>query len=34
MANLAGTVSLRFTLVAVNFPDNCTPRGTIRGCLR
>jgi len=27
-----GSVSLRFTLVAFNSPDNCTPRGTIRGC--
>jgi hypothetical protein len=27
-----GTVSLRFTLVAFNSPDNCTPRGAIRGC--
>jgi hypothetical protein len=26
------SVSLRFTLVALNSPDNCTPRGTIRGC--
>ena len=32
IANLTGTVSLRFTLVAFNSPDNCTPRGTIRGC--
>ncbi|HEX6856876.1 MAG TPA: hypothetical protein VF204_16415 [Streptosporangiaceae bacterium] len=29
-----GTVSLRFTLVTFNSPDNCTPRGTIRGCHR
>ena len=29
-----GSVSLRFTLVAFNSPDNCTPQGTIRGCLR
>jgi hypothetical protein len=28
-----GTVSLRFTLVAFNSPDNCSPQGTIRGCL-
>src|SRR5690242_2952097 len=27
-----GSVSLRFTLVAINSPDNCTPQGTIRGC--
>jgi hypothetical protein len=27
-----GIVSLRFTLVAFNSPDNCTPQGTIRGC--
>jgi predicted outer membrane repeat protein len=27
-----GSVSLRFTLVAFNSPDNCTPQGTIRGC--
>ena len=26
------TLSLRFTLVAFNSPDNCVPRGTIRGC--
>jgi len=32
IANLTGSVSLRFTLVAFNSPDNCTPRGTIRGC--
>ena len=32
IANLTGTVSLRFTLVAFNSPDNCTPQGTIRGC--
>ena len=29
-----GTIMLRFTLVAFNSPDNCTPRGTIRGCHR
>lgn len=34
IANLTGTVSLRFTLVAFNFPDNCIPQGTIRGCHR
>src|SRR5262249_26778071 len=28
-----GTVLLRFTVVASNTPDNCSPRGTIRGCL-
>jgi hypothetical protein len=28
----SGTVSLRFTVVAFNSPDNCRPRGTIRGC--
>jgi hypothetical protein len=28
----AGTLSLRFTLVAFNSPDNCSPPGTIRGC--
>jgi hypothetical protein len=28
-----GSVSLRFTLVAFNSPDNCHPSGTIRGCL-
>jgi hypothetical protein len=28
----SGTVSLRFTLVAFNTPDNCSPQGTIRGC--
>jgi len=27
-----GTLSLRFTLVAFNSPDNCFPRGTVRGC--
>jgi len=27
-----GTVSLRFTLVTANSPDNCSPQGTIRGC--
>jgi hypothetical protein len=27
-----GTVLLRFTLVAFNSPDNCSPQGTIRGC--
>ncbi|HYV77649.1 MAG TPA: hypothetical protein VE979_05940, partial [Streptosporangiaceae bacterium] len=32
IANLTGSVSLRFTLVAFNSPNNCTPRGTIRGC--
>jgi hypothetical protein len=26
------TVTLRFTLVAFNTPDNCSPQGTIRGC--
>jgi len=25
-------VALRFTLVALNFPDNCSPRGAVRGC--
>jgi hypothetical protein len=30
--NLNGTVSLRFTLVAFNSPDNCHPSGTIPGC--
>jgi predicted outer membrane repeat protein len=30
--NLNGTITLRFTLVAFNTPDNCHPRGTIRGC--
>jgi len=28
-----GTVSLRFTVVAFNTPDNCFPQGAIRGCL-
>jgi len=28
----SGTVSLRFTLVAFNTPDNCSPQGTIQGC--
>jgi hypothetical protein len=28
----SGTVSLRFTRVAFNTPDNCRPQGTIRGC--
>lgn len=28
----SGTVSLRFTLVASNAPDNCDPQGTIQGC--
>ena len=28
----SGTVSLLFTLVAFNTPDNCSPQGTIRGC--
>jgi len=27
------TVTLRLTLVALNTPDNCNPRGTIAGCL-
>ena len=27
-----GTVTLRFTLVAFNSPDNCSPQGTIAGC--
>ena len=27
-----GTVTLRFTLVAFNSPDNCNPQGTIGGC--
>ena len=27
-----GTVTLRSTLVAFNFPDNCSPQGTIAGC--
>ena len=27
-----GTVSLRFTVVAFNTPDNCFPQGTIPGC--
>jgi hypothetical protein len=31
-SNLNGTVSLRFTLVAFNSPDNCHPAGTIQGC--
>jgi hypothetical protein len=31
-SNLNGTVTLRFTLVAFNSPDNCHPQGTIRGC--
>ena len=26
------TVTLRFTLVAFNTPDNCNPQGTIAGC--
>ena len=30
--NLNGTISLRFTLVAFNSPDNCHPTGTIQGC--
>jgi hypothetical protein len=29
-----GSVSLRGTFVAFNSPDNCRPRGTIRGCMR
>jgi len=29
---LTGTVTLRFTLVAFNSPDNCSPQGTIAGC--
>jgi hypothetical protein len=29
-----GTIQLRFTLVAFNSPDNCSPRGTIQGCRR
>jgi len=28
----AGTVTLRFTVVAFNTPDNCSPHGTIPGC--
>lgn len=28
----AGSVTLRFTLVAFNTPDNCSPHGTIPGC--
>jgi len=28
----SGTVSLRFTLITSNAPDNCNPQGTIRGC--
>jgi hypothetical protein len=32
MENASGSVSLRFTLVAFNSPNNCTPQGTIRGC--
>jgi predicted outer membrane repeat protein len=28
----SGTVSLRFTLVTSNTPDNCDPQGTIQGC--
>jgi len=28
----SGTVSLLFTVVASNSPDNCSPQGTIRGC--
>ena len=31
--NLAGTVTLRSTLVALNTPDNCAPQGTIPGCI-
>ncbi|HEX6856875.1 MAG TPA: right-handed parallel beta-helix repeat-containing protein, partial [Streptosporangiaceae bacterium] len=27
-----GTIMLRFTLVAFNSPDNCSPQGTIQGC--
>jgi len=27
-----GALSLRFTLVAFNTPDNCDPPGTIQGC--
>jgi hypothetical protein len=27
-----GTIQLRFTLVAFNSPDNCFPRGAVRGC--
>jgi hypothetical protein len=27
-----GTLTLRFTLVAFNTPDNCDPQGTIPGC--
>jgi hypothetical protein len=27
-----GTIVLRFTLVAFNSPDNCSPQGTIQGC--
>jgi hypothetical protein len=27
-----GTTTLRFTLVAFNTPDNCSPQGTIGGC--
>jgi len=32
IALFGGTVTLRFTLVAFNTPDNCHPRGTIQGC--
>jgi len=28
-----GTIQLRFTLVAFNSPDNCSPQGSIQGCL-
>jgi hypothetical protein len=27
-----GTISLRFTRVAFNTPDNCNPQGAIAGC--
>jgi hypothetical protein len=32
IASITGTVSLRFTLVVANSPDNCSPRGAVRGC--
>ena len=28
-----GTVTLRFSVIAFNSPDNCNPQGTIAGCL-
>jgi parallel beta helix pectate lyase-like protein len=32
LSPVPGTVTLRFTLVAFNSPDNCNPHGTIAGC--